>query len=200
MKKKVISIMVGIYFVVTILLFGLELYFQFGNPLFIIGLDFFVFGIISIKYFTYGYLITVVGLYILLYTLDIWKIDGYLFRYIIVIFFPIVPGFVLFSEKNYKRRFLRKGCSEVEAICRGTDFYGYYKFEYYLNNKKYVGISYKGGNFNYRENEKVKIYVSNENPEKIFVDMPEKQIKLVKRITIFLSIFAIFIILLMLCE
>ena len=200
MKKKIISIILGIYFGITLLLFCLEVYFQFGNPLFIIGLDFFIFGIISIKYFTYGYLITIVGIYILLYTLNIWKIDDYFFRYIIVIFFPIVPGFVLFSEKNDKRRFLRKGCSEVEAICKGTDFYRCYEFEYYLNNKKYVGISYKKGNFNYRENEKVKIYVSNEYPEKIFVDMPDKQIKLVKRITIFLSIFAIFIILLMLCE
>ena len=200
MKKKVISIILGIYFGITLLLFCLEVYFQFGNPLFIIGLDFFIFGIIFIKYFTYGYIITIVGLYILLYTLNIWKIDWYFFRYIIVIFFPIVPGFVLFSEKNDKRRFLRKGCSEVEAICKGTDSYGCYKFEYYLNNKKYVGISYKKGKFNYRENEKVKIYVSNENSEKIFVDMTEKQIKLVKRITIFLSIFATFIILLMLCE
>ena len=94
MKKKVISVILGIYFGITLLLFGLEVYFQFGNPLFIIGLDFFIFGLISIKYFTYGY----------------------------------------------------------------------------------------------------------ENPEKIFVDMPEKQIKLVKRITTFLSIFATFIILLMLCE
>ncbi len=200
MKKKVISIILGIYFGITLLLFCLEVYFQFGNPLFIIGLDFSIFGIISIKYFTYGYLITTVGLCILLYTLNIWKIDWYFFRYIIVMFFPIVPGFVLFSEKNDKRRFFRKGCSEVEAICKGTDSYGCYKFEYYLNNKKYVGISYKEGKFNYREKEKVKIYVLNENPEKIFVDMTEKQIKLVKRITIFLSIFATFIIFLMLYE
>ena len=200
MKKKVMSIILGIYLGITLVLFGLELFFQFGNPLFIIGLDFFVFGIISIKYITYGYLITIVGLYALLYSLNIWKIDMYFFRYIMVIFFPIVPGFILFSEKNDKRRFLRKGCSEVEAICKGLDFYGWNKFEYYLNNKKYVGTSYKRGKFNYRKNEKVKVYVSNDNPEKIFVDMPEKQIKLTKRITIFLSIFAIFIILLMLFE
>lgn len=106
---------------------------------------------------------------------------------------------MLFSEKNDKQRFFRKGCSEVEAICKNTDVYGCYKFEYYLNNKKYTGIS-NNKNFNYTKNQKLKIYVSNKNPEKIFVDMPEKQIKLVKRITIFLSIFAIFIILLMLCE
>ena len=92
MKKKVISIILGIYFGITLLLFCLEVYFQFGNPLFIIGLDFSIFGIISIKYFTYGYLITTVGLCILLYTLNIWKIDWYFFRYIIVMFFPIVPG------------------------------------------------------------------------------------------------------------
>ena len=200
MKKKVILNILGIYLGLTLVLLELELYFQFGNPLFIIGLDFFIFGIISIKYFTYGYLITIIGLYILLYSLNIWKIDSNFFRYILVIFFPIVPGFVLFSEKNDKRRFLKKGCSEVEAIYKGTDLYGCYKFEYYLNNKKYVGISYKRRNFNYRENEKVKVYVSSENPEKIFVDMPEKQIKLVKIVTIFLSILAIFIILLMLFE
>lgn len=135
MKKKIISIILGIFFLLTLVLFGLELYFQFGNPLFIIGLDFFIFGIISIKYFTYGYLITIVGLYILLYTLDIWKIDQHVFQYIMVIFFPIVPGFVLFSEKNDKRRFIKNGYSEVEAICKGTDFYNGYKFEYYLNKK-----------------------------------------------------------------
>lgn len=197
MKKKIISIILGIFFLLTLVLFGLELYFQFGNPLFIIGVDFFIFGIISIKYFTYGYLITIVGLYILLYTLDIWKIDQHVFQYIMVIFFPIVPGFVLFSEKNDKRRFIKNGCSEVEAICKGTNFYNGYKFEYYLNKKKYVGISYKTGYFNYHKNEKVKIYVSSKNPEKIFVSMPKKQIELVKKITIFLSIFAIFIIILM---
>ena len=73
MKKKVISVILGIYFGITLLLFGLEVYFQFGNSLFIIGLDFFIFGLISIKYFTFGYLITIVGIYILLYTLNIWK-------------------------------------------------------------------------------------------------------------------------------
>ena len=39
--------------------------------------------------------------------------------------------------------------------------------------------------------------LSSKNPEKIFVSMPKKQIELVKKITIFLSIFAIFIIILM---
>ena len=191
--------MLEIYFGITIVLFGLELYFEFGNPLFIIGLDFFIFGIIGIKYFTYAYLIMIVGLYILLYTLNIWQIDWYFFRYIMVIFFPIVTGFVLFSEKNDKQRILKNGGTEVEAIFKGTDFYGRYKFEYYLNNKKYVGIS-NNKNFNYTKNQKLKIYVSNKNPEKIFVDMPEKQIKLIKGITIFLSIFATFIVLLMLQE
>ncbi len=41
MKKKIILNILGIFLGLTLVLFGLELYFQFGNPLFILGLDFF---------------------------------------------------------------------------------------------------------------------------------------------------------------
>lgn len=200
MNNKLVLRILVIFLLFSFVIFGLEVYFKFGNPWFIIGLDFLIFGFLLIKYYTYGYLITIVGLYILLYSLGIWKIDSNIFRYVIVILFPIVPGFILFSEWNDKRRFFKKGCSEVEAIYKGTNFYDGNKFEYCLDNKKYVGISYKRGYFNYRQNEKVKVYVANENPEKIFVDMPEKQIKLIKIITLLFLILAIFIILLMLFE
>ena len=192
MKKRFIPIAITSYFVITLLIFILEVFFKFGHPVLVIGQAFLLGGLLSIRNNT--------CLYIVLSTLNIIKINMFYFRYIIVAFFPFVPIFILFSEWNDKQRILRKGAIQVEATYIGNNFYGCSQFKYYINDMKFQSVSYKRGEYNYDKNDKVKIYVSTENPEKIFVPLPEKQIKMIKKIAVFLSVISLLLILLMLFE
>ena len=200
MKKRFISIVITSYFAITLLIFILEVFLKFGQPLLVIGQAFLLGGLLSVRNNTFGYLFVIVGLYIVLSTLNIININMFYFRYIIVVFFPFVPLFILFSEWNDKQRILRKGAIQVEASYIGDNFYGGSQFKYYINDMKFQSTSYKSGEYNYNKNDKVKIYVSTENPEKIFVPLPEKQIKMIKEISLFFSIFSLLLILLMLFE
>lgn len=199
--KRTVSTILYMYFIITFAIFVLELYFEFGNPLFIVGQWFFVFGISSIQYHTFMYLVTIIGAYILLYTLNIWSLDWFYLRYIVVALFPFIPMFVLFSEWNDKNRIMRKGGVEIEAIYKGTDKFTRSVFEFYLDAKKYkVSANRYYRENNYNKNEKVKIIVSTKNPEKIYNYPPNARIKTLKNITIFLLVICVPTIILMLLE
>lgn len=200
MIKKRFKIIITLYFAITLLLFILEMYLNFGNPILVIGQAFLVCGLLTIRNTTMGYLLTIVGLYLILICLNVIKVDSLYFKYTIVMFFPFIPGFILFSEWNDKHRILRKGAIETEAKYIGNNFFGWPKFNYSINNITYQTISYKRGNYNYNKNEKIKIFISTKNNQKSFIPLPKKQIKFIKKITLFLSIYSLFIILLMLSE
>lgn len=200
MIKKLIQIMLVLYFSITLILFFLGVYLNFGNPVLVIGQAFLVFGLLTIRFSTIGYLPTIIGLFIVLHCFNILQVNSIYFKYIIVIFFPCIPGFILFSEWNDKHRILRKGAIEAEATYIGNNSLGWPKFSYSINNIVYQAVSYKRGEYNYHKNEKIKIIVSVKNNQKSFIPLPQKQIKLIKYITLFLLIFSSFILLVMLTE
>lgn len=178
MKNKFITMILSFYFAITLLIFTLEAFLDFGNPMFIIGQWLLLFGIVCLRYYTFMYLIIIIGLYMILYTLNIWHIDMYYFRYILVALFPILPTFLLFSEWNDKNRIMRNGGIELEATYKGADKFGRSTFEFYLDSQKYKATANRYSSENkYRKNDLVTIYVSTKNPQRIYNSPSKNTIK-----------------------
>ncbi len=190
-KYKIYQIGLILFFCVTLLLFGLEVIFHFGNPLFVIGLDFFIGGLLLVPFATVGYLFLMFGAFLLSVVTRILIIDMYYFRYVVVFFFPFVPFFILFSEWNDKQRIVRKGGEMIDATCQGFGSAGYPIFSYSFHGKKYKGPSYKNGEDRYKKGDKVSIIVDINHPKKFFAPLPMRNIIMLRRITLFLTLFAL---------